>query len=147
MSGVTVTLQPADDSTRSHVETVLEENDLPSRDVRSKLDCFYIGYDGADTVGVGGIEIRGTDGLLRSVAVERSARGKGFGTAICEALETEARAEEVETLYLLTTTAPEFFAEQGYAAIDRTGAPGPIQQTTEFDDLCPTTATCMKKSL
>lgn len=147
MSGSTVRLQRADRSTLSYVETVLEENDLPSQDVRAKPACFYVAYDGDDPVGIGGVEIYGTDGLVRSIVVERSARGNGFGTAIREALETKARADGVETLYLLTTTAPAFFAHGGYVEIQRSDAPASIRRTTEFDDLCPTMATCMRKSL
>lgn len=147
MSETTVRLRQADDDSLSYVETLLERNDLPSQDVRSKPGCFYVGYDGDDPVGVGGVEVHGTDGLLRSVVVDRSSRGAGVGTATCQALETEARAEGVETLYLLTTTAPQFFAALGYVEIDRDGAPEAIRETTEFDDLCPATATCMRKSL
>lgn len=147
MSEATITIEPADDGTLQYVSTLLEKNDLPSQDVRLKSACFYIGYAGGDPVGIGGIERYGTDGLLRSVVIDPSARGNGFGAAICEALETEAQADGVETLYLLTTTVPTFFASRGYVEIERTDAPVSIQQTTEFEDLCPTTAACMKKSL
>lgn len=147
MNGATITLHRADDSTLSYIETLLEENDLPSQDVRSKLDCFYVGYVGDDPVGIGGVETYGTDGLLRSVVIEQSERGSGLGTALCDALETRASADGVERLYLLTTTAADFFANRGYVDIERAGAPASIQQTTEFDDLCPVTATCMRKLL
>lgn len=147
MDSERLTLQRADDGTLPYVESLLEENGLPTRDVRAKPGSFYVGYDGDDRVGIGGLESYDTDGLLRSVVVERSARGNGFGTAICEALETTARATGVETLYLLTTTVPAFFADRGYVEIERTAAPSTIQQTAEFDDLCPATATCMAKSL
>lgn len=147
MSGSPLTLERTDDTALSYVETLLEENGLPSADVRTKPGRFYVGFHGDDRIGIGGIEIYGTDGLLRSVVVERSERGNGFGAAICDALEAEARAGGVDALYLLTTTAPEFFATRGYAEIERTDAPAPIRQTTEFKDLCPATAICMKKSL
>lgn len=145
--GTELTLQRADERMLSYVETLLEENGLPSQDVRSTSASFYVGYVGDDPIGVGGIERDGPDGLLRSVVIEASAREEGFGTALCEALETAARADGDETLYLLTTTATEFFAARGYVVIDRTAVPASIHQTTEFDELCPTTATCMTKSL
>ncbi|GAB7017697.1 GNAT family N-acetyltransferase [Halostagnicola bangensis] len=79
--------------------------------------------------------------------IERSKRGNGYGAALCDALETEAESNDIDTLYLLTTTASGFFATRGYVEIHRSDAPTDIQQTTEFDKLCPRTATCMKKDL
>lgn len=146
MDGESLLLEPAGGDL-SYVEALLEKENLPSQDVRSKPECFYVGYAGGDPVGVGGVERYGRDGLLRSLVVERSARGNGFGAAICEGLEATARAGEVEALYLLTTTAPEFFATRGYTEIERSDAPQPIRRTTEFDELCPATAICMRKSL
>jgi len=140
-------LQRATEATLSYVETKLEANGLPSQDVRSKPDCFYIGYDGDERIGVAGIEMYDTDGLLRSVVVEEAVRGQGYGTALYEAVETEAQSADVDTLYLLTTNASEFFIDLGYVEIERSTAPRAIQQTTEFDDLCPSTAICMEKTL
>lgn len=147
MCGETITLQQADDSTLSYIETLLEKNGLPSQDVQSQPECFYIGYNDAGPVGIGGIEIYESDGLLRSVVIEQATRGCGWGTALCDALEANASADDVDTLYLLTTTAADFFDNREYVEIERANAPTAIQQTTEFDNLCPTTATCMKKSL
>ena len=147
MSGATITLEAADDGTLAYVESLLEESGLPSADVRSKPGCFYVAYDGDKAVGIGGIERRGAAGLLRSVAVERSARGEGLGTALCEQLEAVARDEDVEVLYLLTTTASGFFVDRGYVEIERREAPVAIRGTTEFADLCPETAVCMRKPL
>ena len=142
-----VTLEPAGPDTLEYVESLLARNDLPTRDVRSHPEWFYIGRDGGDRVGVGGVEVHGTAGLLRSVVVERGAREKGYGNALCAALEARARREGVETLYLLTTTAGDFFAGRGYARIDRAAAPAAIRETTEFAEVCPATATCMRKEL
>ncbi len=141
-----VTLQPADGAL-GYVERLLERNDLPAVDVRSKPDCFYVASADGDRVGAGGIERIGTAGLLRSLVVVKSARGRGYGTAIRAALEAEARSEGVETIYLLTTTAAEFFAAAGYARTDRSEAPDSIRDTTEFADLCSASAVCMRKSL
>lgn len=87
----------------------------------SKPGCFYAGYDGGEPVGIGGLERHGSDGLLRSVVVEKSARGDDIGAARCEALETEACARGVEGPYLLTTTAAGFFAARDDERAD-TGA-------------------------
>lgn len=147
MSGPSLALRPADERALPYVERLLDENGLPSADVRSKPGAFYVGYVADEPVGVGGIEVRGAAGLLRSVVVESSARGNGVGTALCDALEARARDDGVETLYLLTTTAADFFAARGYATIDRRDAPPAIRETDQFADLCPETAVCMKRAL
>lgn len=147
MSGVQVTLRPADDSALSYIEARLRENDLPVDDVRSKPECFFVGDEDGTRIGFGGIETYGEHGLLRSVVVEQSARGAGRGMALCDALEATAAEDGVETLYLLTTTAAGFFAKRGYVEVERETVPESIQRTTEFADLCPATATCMRKVL
>lgn len=147
MGEPTVTLRQADETTLSYVVDLLEASGLPSSDVQSKPEWFYVGYHGSDRVGVGGLEVHGRAGLLRSLVVQPSVRGEGLGTALCKAVERRARDEGVETAYLLTTTAAEFFAGLGYDEIERAAAPSPIQQTTEFDTLCPSSAICMRKRL
>lgn len=142
-----LTLERADGDSLAYVEALLERNDLPSRDVRSKPGAFYVAYDGDERIGVGGVERRGAHGLLRSVVVDRSKRNAGYGTALCDALEAEAASEGLDALYLLTTTASAFFASRGYAEIPRSEAPAAVRETTEFDELCPSTATCMRKDL
>ena len=146
MDQATVTLRPAADSL-SLVEHLLADADLPTSDVQEHPDCFYVAHDGDEVVGVGGIERYGADALLRSVAVEESVRGNGYGSALCDALEDEARTDGVEALYLLTTTAAGFFADRGYSAIERADVPPAVRRTTEFSELCPDSATCMRRRL
>ncbi|MEF8781464.1 MAG: arsenic resistance N-acetyltransferase ArsN2 [Haloarculaceae archaeon] len=141
-----VTLHPATGEF-DYVKSLLATNDLPTTDLgESPASIYYATADG-ERVGIGGIEEYREAGLLRSVVVEGSKRGCGYGSAICQSLEGKARETGIERLYLLTTTAPAFFAAQGYSTIDRTTAPDAIRGTTEFEDLCPQTATCMRKSL
>lgn len=147
MRDATVTLERADPRALSYVERLLEATDLPSADVRSKPECFYVARHGSERVGIGGLEHYGPDGLLRSVVIERSKRGRGFGAALCDALEETAAAAGVETLYLLTTTAESFFADRGYVECERAAVPDSIRETTEFADLCPATAACLRKRL
>ena len=93
------------------------------------------------------LEPAGDAGLLRSVAVRDSARGAGVGTAVCDELEERARAEGTTELYLLTTSAADFFADRGYEKIERVDAPRAIRETTQFDDRCPAAAVCMRTRL
>lgn len=147
MTDASLTVRPVDTVTLDRVEALLEANDLPYRDVRTKPDCFYAAHSGTERIGIGGVETHGSNGLLRSVVVTESNRGKGYGTALCDALEDRARTNGVETLYLLTTTASEFFRRRGYEEVDRETVPSSIRQTTEFADLCPSSAPCFSKDL
>ncbi|MFB6072609.1 MAG: GNAT family N-acetyltransferase [Halobacterium sp.] len=77
------------------------------------------------------------------MVVEEGARREGYGGALCDALEERARAAGFGALYLLTTTAGEFFADRGYEAVSRDEAPAAVRETAQFRDRCPATATCM----
>lgn len=147
MSTPPVTIREADRETIDRVKSMLEANGLPYQDVRVASESFFIAYSDMECIGTGGVEIYGSNGLLRSVVVTDSKRGRGFGTALCDALEHQARVNGVETLYLLTTTAAAFFRQRGYEETVRRNVPSAIQRTTEFSDLCPSSATCMKKNL
>ena len=147
MSDASVVLEPAGAESVSEVEALLSANDLPAGDVEAKPECFYVAFDDGDAVGIGGVEVHGSAGLLRSVVVRESERGHGYGTAICDGFEREARADGVEELYLLTTTAAAFFEDRGYERVERERAPDAIRDTTEFSKLCPASATCMVRSL
>ncbi|AUV83911.1 GNAT family N-acetyltransferase [Salinigranum rubrum] len=130
-----------------YVERLLARNDLPTADVRANPGYFFVAFEGEQKVGVGGIERFPPDGLLRSVVVEESMRGRGAGAALCDRLEHEAASDGVDTLYLLTTTAADFFAARGYERVDRADAPASIRGTSQFESLCPDTATVMRKRL
>jgi amino-acid N-acetyltransferase len=129
------------------VERLLAANDLPRADVRSGPGRFYLATVDGEPVAAGGLEGEGAHALLRSVVVRESARGAGVGTWLCDELEARAAASGVDALHLLTTTAESFFAGRGYEAADRGDAPPAIRGTREFAELCPETATYMRRWL
>ena len=142
-----VSLEPATPTDLDRVERLLAANDLPTADVRADAPRFYVARVDGEAVGVGGLELHGDPGLLRSVIVPHPHRGRGYETAICAKLEAVARQADGETLYLLTTTATDFFREHGYVVVDRAAAPERLRSSRQFSDLCPDSATCMRKSL
>lgn len=160
MSAPAISLRRAGADGIGRVERLLRANDLPVRDIREKADRFFLcveedgnegdsndGGGGVELVGVGGVEAFGTDGLLRSVVVVEEKRGRGYGTALCDALEARARRDGIGTLYLLTMTAGPFFRGRGYAETDREAVPGRVRESAEFSELCPATATCLRKDI
>lgn len=142
-----LTLRPAGPDDRAFVERLLAGNELPVSDLSGSLDPLYVCETDDGRVGVCGLERHGEFGLLRSVAVAESAQGNGHGTDACERLLDRARAADLTAVYLLTTTAEDFFARLGFEAVDRDDVPGPVRATSEFADLCPASAVVMKRDL
>lgn len=108
---------------------------------------FHARFRDGRLIGVVGLEGQAPVGLLRSLAVEPSARGAGAAKALVSELEAAAAASGLEALYLLTETAQRFFARRGYVVVDRTRAPEAIRATREFSGLCPDSAQLMFKPL
>jgi amino-acid N-acetyltransferase len=141
-------LEQAKPEHESQIKQLLAACDLPYEDIRSsQLRHFWVAGEIKSLVGVVGLEILGKDALLRSLAVAPHARGKGLGKQLTAKAEQHAQNSQVDTLYLLTLTAAEFFKMLGYQVIKREDAPVTLQNTTEFQGICPVSATCMTKSL
>jgi amino-acid N-acetyltransferase len=93
------------------------------------------------------VERHGTVGLLRSLAVRQDRRGGGLGSALVLEAERVAAGQGIRALYLLTTTAEQFFFHRGYEHTPRDAAPPEIGATTEFRSTCPSSAAFMRKPL
>lgn len=141
-------LAPCEPFDLAAVVALLREAGLPHSDVNSAmLAHFLLARRNGSAVGVVGLEPYGPVGLLRSLAVAPSERGLGLGTSLTRAIERHARACEVDTVYLLTTTAERFFGRLGYRAVRREEAPPAIQATAEYRELCASTSVCMARTL
>ena len=141
-------LRPARPADFGAITVLLSTAGLPVEDLNvTMLDAFVVAIEGEECVGVAGLEIHGSNALLRSLAVERRHRSRGLGARLVDAIETEAQARGVTALYLLTTTAATFFERAGYTAHDRATVPPAIAATTEFSSLCPDTAACLWRDL
>ena len=140
-------LRPARPEEREAIESLLASNDLPTADLPDDLGWLRCRDVDGERVAVGGLEPCGDHALLRSVVVEPSVRGEGHGRALCTALLAEAEREGFESVHLLTTTASGFFADLGFETVPRESAPEAVRNTTEFSDLCPDAATCMRYDL
>lgn len=135
-------------SLNAEVEALLTEAQLPVSDFSSSLSLNLLGVrESGRLVGVVGIEVYGAVGMLRSLAVAAPRRNSGLGVRLVSNAEAWAAERGVKTLYLLTTTAAEFFAKLGYEAIPRPEAPAAIAATAQFADLCPASSTFMRKVL
>lgn len=130
------------------IKALLAACGLPCEDLTPiHLEHFWVLRDGPELAGVVGLEMYGDVGLLRSLAVAETNRGIGIAAQLTDKAEADARAQGVRALYLLTTTAADYFARRGYKRADRDAAPAALKNTAEFRSLCPDSAVCMVKEL
>ncbi|HZI27726.1 MAG TPA: arsenic resistance N-acetyltransferase ArsN2 [Gemmatimonadaceae bacterium] len=140
----TYTIRPARPEDVGRVETTLRNAELPLDGLRDQFgDGYAIAEAEGEVIGVEGIEVHGDDGLLRSAAVVSSWRGQGVGDALTRDRITWARRRGLRSLYLLTTTAGNYFPRFGFSTVDRDAAPDAVKQSREFSEACPSTALLM----
>lgn len=126
--------------------TQLPTDDLQDKDYQQGIQLFTLELD-EQTVGVVGLELHGNSALVRSLAVAESERGQGLGVLLLKHAEAAAQILGIQELYLLTTTAVDFFQRLGYEAVDRSTAPPSIAKSKQFAGICPASATFMVKRL
>jgi amino-acid N-acetyltransferase len=136
----------AETDQRSAILSLLRENNLPTADLDETKILFACLNEGT-VIGTGGLEFFADCALLRSISVKRSFQKKGLGKLIVAELEKIAHQKGINCLYLLTTTAKDFFTKEGYDIVDRDKTPTEIRNTTEFSSVCPSTALVMRKRL
>ena len=134
---------------KRNVQVFLKSAELPVEDLTDETMKNFMVARGMDNsiIGVAGVEIHRENGLLRSVAVDPASREKGLGTLLTRKIESLAWSKGVNTLYLLTMTAADFFPKIGYQVIQRDRVPESIHNTAEFKNLCPVSAVCLTKVL
>ncbi len=138
------TLRAATANDLPAITRLLLDAGLPLDGVSDAVSDFVVASDGDDLVGGGGVEVRGEDARLRSVAVAASWRSRGVGRAIVMHLFAEAEARGLRALYLLTTTAERWFPSFGFEHITRAEVPSGVRETSEFATACPASATVMR---
>jgi amino-acid N-acetyltransferase len=125
---------------------LLGRSELTEQDVAERWGHYFVVHeDDGRVVGVAGLEIHGEDGLLRSVAVDFDYRGQGLAASLVEAAMQRAKRVKLRSVYLLTTTARDYFSRHGFADCPREEAPTAIRDSWEFRIGCPSTAAFMKR--
>jgi amino-acid N-acetyltransferase len=130
------------------VEALLTKSGLSSLDLIGANTVTLFGHEREGRlIGLVGLELYGSDALLRSLAISPVERGTGLGAELVSYAEQQANTSAVRNIYLLTTTAERFFERLGYRSIKRADAPSVITSTAQFSTLCPDSATFMTKRL
>lgn len=129
------------------IKSLLDDASLPSVDIENHLLNFLVLERFANLIGAVGMECYGDTALLRSLAIQKDYRNKGYGQELCYALLSKVKKMNINSIYLLTETAEGFFSREGFQKIPREDVPHAIKQTQEYSNLCPEGAICMVKNL
>jgi len=124
--------------------SALSEAKLPTEDLGG-ADQYYFSLEAAAVFG--GYFLAGPDALLRSIVVPARARKLGLGRAMVAALLRQLEGQNVERVWLLTTSASPFFARLGFSTAERQSAPSSIAATPQFLGVCPGSAALMVRFL
>ena len=144
-----VKIETFSENDKNEVLRLLSEAELPIEDLTiEKLKDFLVAKRQDYTViGSIGIELKQDVGLLRSLVVHPYHRKRGLGKLLVNELESFAKEKGVNVLYLLTTTAADFFLGLGYCVTLRETVPKNIADTEEFKSICPSSSVCLYKKL
>ena len=138
-------IRSATNADLSAVENLLATNDLPLDGVRENFSAFVVAEDRGAITGAIGLEKFGSVALLRSAVVSPDNRGSGVGSRLVEQLLERADKEGIEDLYLLTTTAENYFPRFGFSRTTRSAVPDAVKASAEFHGACPDTAIVMTR--
>jgi amino-acid N-acetyltransferase len=129
----------------SAIKELLQQSGLPITGVEDWLSQFLVAEHEGHIVAVAGMELYGSSALLRSVGVRPEWRGSGLGRQLVERLLATAQERGTHDVYLLTTTAEDYFPRFGFACISRDQVPEQVQDSVEFTCACPASAVVMCK--
>ncbi len=116
---------------------LLQSAALPCEDLSAAhLEHFFFSGTASEPCGLIGLEMHGRDALLRSLVVAPQFRRTGLASALVRHAERHAQAQGAAAIFLLTTTAEEFFVRRGYVAADRASAPPAIRATPRICETC-----------
>lgn len=129
------------------IERLLVASHLPTDGVADALGGFFVAEHEGTLVGVVGVEACSGYGLLRSTAVSPEWRGRGLGRQLVKRAIADSEANGVQALYLLTTTAEQYFPSFGFVTTTRASVPDAVRRTSEFTSACPASAVVMVREL
>lgn len=124
---------------------LLAADDLPTADLADPAITLVGAFDGESLAGVIGLQACDGVGLLRSLAVAPAHRDRGIARRLCERVFELAAERRLALLWLLTTSARDYFTRHGFAVVARDAAPAAVRATAQFASMCPSSAQLMRR--
>jgi amino-acid N-acetyltransferase len=144
----TIHIERAEGKHLSAVLDLIHRVGLPADGVPQHFSDFHVALDHDTVIACAGIEHYGDLALLRSVAVHPDVQRGSVGSALVSRVLSDARAQDVREVVLLTTTAKEFFMlKHGFDLTDRQAYESRLAQSPEWTLPRCSSAVVLKKIL
>jgi amino-acid N-acetyltransferase len=135
---------PAD---KNQIRRLLSKCELPTLYLHRHLKSFMVAKVDKKIVGVIGVEVYGRLGLLRSLCVDQSYRGRGIAKMLNAKMLAYTRIRKMDRLYVFTWDADKFASKLGFRKIDKKRIPKSIRSTWQFRRFSPYPVVCMMKKI
>jgi amino-acid N-acetyltransferase len=126
---------------------LLREAALPIDGLLDHLETAFVARVDGRIVGCVALEPYEDGALLRSVAVVPAVQGQAIGRRLVDAAIGLAESLGAPAVYLLTTSAGNYFPKLGFVPITRAHVPASVQESVEFRSACPASAEVMRRVL
>jgi amino-acid N-acetyltransferase len=141
----TIRVERANEGDAPAILQLLSDSALPTDGLLDHLGTAVVARREDGIIGCAALEVYPEGALLRSVAVAEDTKRRGLGTQLTNSALDLAATLGLRTIYLLTTTAEEFFPRFGFERITREQVPATVQASIEFRSACPASAIVMRK--
>lgn len=129
------------------VEALLVSASLTSDGLADQFPGVYVVARATGVVvGAAGLELYGTSALLRSVVVSYEFRNRGVARTLVADRMARAQSLGVTRVFLLTTTATDYFRKLGFEPSPREDVPLELAASPEFARACPASAICLART-
>lgn len=142
-----IAIGPAAPADEADILRLVATCGLPQDGLCEHLDTALVARIDGRIVACAALEISRDGALLRSVAVDEMWRGIGLGQQMVRAALALARKHGVSAVFLLTTTAEDFFLRFGFAQVSRASVPASVHASVEFESACPASAVVMSRPI
>ena len=126
---------------------LLAAEGLPEGGVAEGITHFQVLDDGHGVIATAGVEPHGASALLRSVVVAPAHRCRGLARRLTECMVQHARALGLDSVYLLTMDADQYFSGLGFRPVSRDEAPEEIRRSRQYREQCPESAVLMRMAV
>jgi len=113
------------------IHGLLEDCDLSTLEVLEPGTIYLVARQDEKLMGVCGLEFDGEFSLLRSVAVDNAARGRGIARALIDGALQELRRRRIRAIYLFSKDTGAYFESLGWSEVPVSEAANALRQAPQ----------------